>query len=424
MDPKSFDLLARRLTNPSRRAMAIAILGGFAGELVLLAESRAGRKRRPQEDRHGARDDRVQSSGKGKKRKKGKGKGHKGTGQPTPTPTTTPTPPVLCGSVQCQPGETCCGSVCRDLQGDPAHCGSCGRACDYAYGSPHNGLAACADGLCSVACDAGFASCDGTYYTGCETDLRANFDHCGVCGNRCTYPNAGSICDQGTCQIGACADRRIGDFVWGNCDGDPSTGCETDIMNDSAHCGGCHQACTGGDVCFSGRCERPCEDGGPCRVFITATVSTGNLGGLEGADARCQNRAEAAHLPGSYMAWLSNDSASPSTRFPLKSTGPYWTPDRVRIANNWDDLTDGTLEATIVVTETGFSPGGYYRVWTHTRPDGTAGGVGNVNCQNWTSAGAGGGDAGWCGLDTAEWTENNSTDCFLLKRLYCFQQSG
>jgi hypothetical protein len=125
------------------------------------------------------------------------------------------------------------------------------------------------------------------------------------------------------------------------------------------------------------------------------------------------------------MAWLSDDTQSPSTRFTLKSTGPYWTVDRVKIADNWTDLTDGTLDATIFVTETGFNPGGgLFRVWTHTQPDGTAGGVGNVHCSNWTTAGAGGGDTGWCALDTEEWTESNVSDCFLPRHLYCFQQSG
>lgn len=427
MDSQRFDSLTRLFIHPSRRAVATTMLAVLGSEFVLPADAGAKRKRRSQAAGDGTRNGRIQSSRKRKKRKKGKkgkGKGDTGSGQPTPTPTTTPKPPVLCGSAACQPGETCCAGECQNLQSDPAHCGECGRACGYATETPANGVAACANGLCSVVCDEGFASCDGTYYTGCEVDLRSNYDHCGACGNNCEYPNAGSICEHGTCRIGACADRRIGDFVWANCDGDPGTVCETDIMNDSAHCGGCHQACTGGDVCFSGHCERPCEDGGPCRVFVTAAVSTGNLGGLEGADARCQSRAEVAHLPGTYMAWLSDDTASPSTRFRLKSTGPYWTPDRVSIANNWEDLTDGTLRATILVTETGRNPGGYYRVWTHTHPDGTAGGVGGVNCQNWTSAGAGGGDAGWCGLDTSEWTENNSPDCFLLQRLYCFQQSG
>jgi hypothetical protein len=305
-----------------------------------------------------------------------------------------------------------------DIRTDVNNCGGCNTQCNTTNATPD-----CVDGSCRVTCHEGFANCDGSAFTGCEIDTRTDADHCGACNHRCQFPNAGAFCEDGTCVLGPCGDRRTGTFVWANCDDDPNTGCETDIMNDSAHCGGCHQACSDGQECFSGVCELPCGEGGPCRVFVTATVYTGNLGGLAGADERCQNRAESAHLPGTYMAWLSDASESPDTRFSLKSTGPYWTVDRVAIADDWDDLTDGTLAATIFVTEGVATPGGFFGVWTHTQTDGTAGGVGNAHCHNWTSAGAGGGDAGWCGLDTAEWTENNATDCFLHKRLYCFQQS-
>ena len=305
-----------------------------------------------------------------------------------------------------------------DTMSDVDNCGRCGTRC-----SRTNGTATCMGGECRVVCDDGYANCDHSAYTGCEIDLRTDPENCGACGKVCMFPNAGGDCIEGVCVLGACSDKRYGEYVWGNCDGDPATGCETDIMNDSAHCGGCGQACSDGKVCFNGVCELPCEAGGPCRVFITATVSTGNLGGVAGADEECQNRAEGAHLPGTYMAWISDDASSPSARFLLKSNGPYWLVDRSVVANNWADLTDGSLATIIFVTETGFFPGQFLGVWTHTRPDGTAGGVGDAHCRNWHDAGAKG-DYGWSGMDDSTWTENNVSDCFLLRRLYCFQQSG
>lgn len=44
---------------------------------------------------------------------------------------------------------------------------------------------------------------------------------------------------------------------------------------------------------------------GPKRIFLTSTVYDGNLGGLAGADAKCQARADAAHLGGTWKAILS-----------------------------------------------------------------------------------------------------------------------
>jgi hypothetical protein len=57
-------------------------------------------------------------------------------------------------------------------------------------------------------------------------------------------------------------------------------------------------------------------------VFVTSQVYDTNLDGLQGADLKCQTLATAAGLKGRYKAWLSDSTASPSTRF-VKSKGPY-----------------------------------------------------------------------------------------------------
>src|SRR5690242_2782849 len=76
-------------------------------------------------------------------------------------------------------------------------------------------------------------------------------------------------------------------------------------------------------------------------VFVTSTLQTGNLGGLTGADMICQARAAAGGLRGIFKAWLSDTTASPSTRF-TRSKKPYVLLDGTVIANNWADLTDGS----------------------------------------------------------------------------------
>jgi hypothetical protein len=188
--------------------------------------------------------------------------------------------------------------------------------------------------------------------------------------------------------------------------------------------------CKGLTVNNTGRCADPvpdgpaCGAGGPCLVFLTSTVQTGNLGGLAGADAICQQRAQAANVPGVFKAWLSDTVQSPATRF-VQSPGPYRRVDGVTVADNWADLTDGTLDAPITVAETGAvfnAPAG--RTWTHTLANGAAGGVLNAHCLNWTSSNNGdNGDEGQVTATSDNWTDFASGTCNNTFHLYCFQQS-
>jgi hypothetical protein len=50
------------------------------------------------------------------------------------------------------------------------------------------------------------------------------------------------------------------------------------------------------------------------RVFVTSTTYNGNLGGLAGADAKCQVRADAANLGGTWKAIISGDAESARSR--------------------------------------------------------------------------------------------------------------
>jgi hypothetical protein len=164
--------------------------------------------------------------------------------------------------------------------------------------------------------------------------------------------------------------------------------------------------------------------GGPCLVFLTSTSQQGNVGGLAGADAICQQLAQAASLPGVFMAWLSDAAQSPATRF-VQSPGPYVRVDGVTIADNWADLTDGTLDAPITVAENGAVFNAVNgRSWTHTLANGTAGGVLNQACANWTSNDVGGhGDEGQVTATSDNWTDLASGTCNNNFHLYCFQQS-
>ncbi|MET0791193.1 MAG: hypothetical protein ABW061_06690, partial [Polyangiaceae bacterium] len=87
-------------------------------------------------------------------------------------------------------------------------------------------------------------------------------------------------------------------------------------------------------------------------VFVTSTRYSGKFGGVAGADVQCQARAVAANLAGVYRAWLSGPDlpSSPSARF-AHSSVPYRLLDGSLVADDWGDLTDGTLQHAIDLTE-------------------------------------------------------------------------
>ncbi|MDQ2653143.1 MAG: DUF1554 domain-containing protein [Chloroflexota bacterium] len=205
------------------------------------------------------------------------------------------------------------------------------------------------------------------------------------------------------------------------------------------------QCGTGGAICSSTGCagtcpncgcsaSKPCPAGeccdgkgtcGACLVFRSGTGHDGDFDGLSGADAFCQSLANAANLPGTYMAWLSDTTGSPSTRF-TQATVPYKLVDGTTVAANWAALTSGTLAHEINVSETGGSPG-HDQVWSHTLTDGTAGGVNALgHCENWTSSSAAPTPGGNTGLGTQtgqSWTRFSNHTCNEnFRRLYCFQQ--
>lgn len=124
---------------------------------------------------------------------------------------------------------------------------------------------------------------------------------------------------------------------------------------------------------------------GPLRVFVTYTnipTAVGpdsgfDLGGLAGADQKCRTAAAGANLPaeaGRWKAWLSDTTTSAASRL-NKNGSPYKLVDGTIIAENWTDLTDGTLQNSIRKTQHGNSYNGEgatrkNAVWTNTSPDG------------------------------------------------------
>ena len=162
-------------------------------------------------------------------------------------------------------------------------------------------------------------------------------------------------------------------------------------------------------------------------AFVTSTQYNGNLGGLSGADAICQDRADAVGLPGTYMAWLSVNSipASPSTRF-YKSLGPYTLVDGTILADDWDDLIDGSFPSGWRFQMDEFGNLQSSITWTNTNVDGTpSDSEFDWDCNGWTSSS--GTDMGLQGrmtYDDGMWTKGGGGTCEGIYHIYCFQQLG
>lgn len=165
------------------------------------------------------------------------------------------------------------------------------------------------------------------------------------------------------------------------------------------------------------------------RVFVSSAAYNGNMGGLAGADAKCQQHATAANLPGTYKAWLSDGTGTPSTRFSVHST-PVVRVDGVRVVNNSAGFLSGTLLAAIDKTETGGAPSisnpngcGGTAVFTNTNANGTQF-ASNASCTNWTSTvGQNGAHWGVYNSSGATWTSNcNGGSCAWTTPIYCMQQ--
>lgn len=156
-------------------------------------------------------------------------------------------------------------------------------------------------------------------------------------------------------------------------------------------------------------------------VFMTSSRHTGNLGGLAGADAICQARAQAATIPGTFKAWLADANLAPATRM-THGLGPYQLVTGTAIAQSWTDLVDGMIAVPVNRTETGTLLGGSGcdanqpatcsficeggEFWSNVAADGTRA-TGVVDCTSWT--GAGNGTAGNVGKTTAQWTAGSCT---------------
>ncbi len=274
-----------------------------------------------------------------------------------------------------------------------------------------NGLGACVECLTSQDCsEAGDMCIDGQ----CGTASGANGDPC----------QQNADCFSGHCSPdGVCCDRAC-DALCESCLG-------ADNCGSDGTCGSIPAGNDPDDECPSGACfSGSCADGKV--VFVTSTTYKGNLGGLDGADDKCNERAMAACMSGSFRAWLSDNTGSPNSRF-VQSSIPYRLIDGTIIASNYADLTDGTLSAPIQLTELGGAPamspvGCMVQQMSYSATD-ISGDLepehADETCSDWTATT---GEAAW-GFNTVtngNWTlgcyGTGGNTCNVNATLYCFQQ--
>ncbi len=281
-----------------------------------------------------------------------------------------------CGGTACNADLVCRSGACSEVV---ASCGGLAEQC-CDLGSCQQGLT-CAQTFCVpdvTSCGAEGASCCSN--SACSPDLICAAGMCvrfsDVCGSRDQSCCFGSLCAAGL----ACVNSL--------CEASPPCG-----ASQEACCEG--TACNQGLSCIASICQNPCAqcDSRTCAgtscvklVFVSSQqYSGGSLGGLSGADAKCQALANAAGFHGTYLAWLSDDAGtSPATRFSRSNS--YVQTNGAIVVSSWSQLVASGLSHGITLDEHA-SPVSS-NVWTGT--NGSALAIVGGTCSGWTSmSGAG-----------------------------------
>lgn len=154
-------------------------------------------------------------------------------------------------------------------------------------------------------------------------------------------------------------------------------------------------------------------------MFVSSQTFSALLGGVVGADQSCQGLADNAGLGGSWKAWISDSSSSPSTRF-ARPTTAYTRIDGTLVAMHWAGLTSGALTNSVLTEEYG-APVPNAEVWTATTTSGTYGGN---SCSDWSRN-----DGtplypqvGISDRSSSEWTAAYLQFFDRVARLYCVEQ--
>jgi cysteine-rich repeat protein len=354
---------------------------------------------------------------------------------------------AICGDALVQAGVEEC-----DLGEDNDDAGACTSACmigrcgDGLLQPPElcddgegNKPAADGQGGCSTACEPLGRCGDGILDPERETCDDGDDDDTDACPRTCQIATCGDgfihagveACDDGnledddscpsTCELAACGDGFV-DEETEECDDGNDVDTDACLSTcKAARCGDGFvregvEECDDGDLDPDNGCSKCVNDR---LVFVTDQAWAGNLSGFGGGFARCQKAAfDAGHPePKLFYPWLSDGDTWPAQVF-IRSKGRYVLSTGQAIADDWDDLTDGTLKHSIDRTIDGVLLEG--PVWTATRPDGTP--FADGHCSGWTSTDDDPARYGYSDLADSGWTDYNfALPCDSGAHLYCFE---
>ena len=287
--------------------------------------------------------------------------------------------------------------------------------------------AACGDGFVQPgeACELDAPDCTDCRWATCGDGMLQRHEPCDGASDTCTDFCSEPRCGDGYVSPGEGCDD--GNALAGD---DCTPDCQPSVCGDGVVAS--DEPCDDMNAALGDGCTPDCTRDARFAFVTSARYQGGALGGLPGADVRCQDLAQAAGLPGSYRAWLSDGAASPASRF-TKGDLPYILPPSplgpdVVVVGSWLDLVDGTLTHAIQVSEKGelLAPGASCLdadalAWTHTGP--TAGPLADdANCGGW-KLNNGVGAAGLVHHDDPTWTDGCAAiGCTKALHLYCFEQ--
>jgi cysteine-rich repeat protein len=249
---------------------------------------------------------------------------------------------------------------------------------------------------------------------------------------------AGEVCDEagdtatcdGNCSEPSCGDGYLNTAANEECDDgnqDDTDACRKDCTN--APCGdGVIQDgvedCDDGNQADDDACSDLCVPAR--RMFVTAgTYAAAAIQGVAGADVRCKTAGAGLAGPGNtWLAWLSDDTSSPSNRVAAANksfTGWYLLPTGTPVVKGWSGLTSGTLDNPIQVTEAGVMADDPLGAWTNTKSDGTSAGA--SDCTNWSKTDLTTSGYGDITNTSSAWTQSGTAMCNGNFHLYCLEVS-
>ncbi|MDO8622704.1 MAG: DUF1554 domain-containing protein [archaeon] len=144
-------------------------------------------------------------------------------------------------------------------------------------------------------------------------------------------------------------------------------------------------------------------------LFVTSSSYDGNLGGIAGADEKCNSDInKPTNHPGNYKALISTNGSFPIFSEINSLLNIYSAHTVKKIADNYTDLTEGNIYNTITEDESCFTK--ELMVWT--------GAEEGMTCNSWTKN-TGWGNIGFSCSEYYFWSGPGITSCNEKLKLYC-----